>query len=170
VEYVVLIVLVIGMGLAWWWLSRRRRALLGGDEPPEEPVEAGPPEVFTREALVNRSRRFDPGAWDDNADASSPAATEPGDPDELPTHLDRDYLERRNRPAVPPEPAVPGPPPPGTTPPVATPPAAAAPLPPWPTTPPEADEAEDDLPRYFDREYLERRARRNETDPPEAGA
>jgi len=168
VDYVVLIVLVIGLGLAWWWLSRRRRQLLPDDDEPAStgPGHPGPPEVYTRDALVNRSRQFDPGAWDDSADDATPTPAAEDGADTPPAYLDRDYLERRNPPAATPSEEVP----PVTTPPVAAPPvttpaAAAAPLPPWPTTPTETDE-EADLPRYFDREYLERKARRNESDPP----
>ena len=99
-DVVVLIVLVVGMGLAWWWLSRRRRELLDREEP-EEPTLSGAPEVFTRDALVNRSRRFDPGAWDDSPDAAGSPTASPREDGDLPTFLDREYLERRNRPAAP---------------------------------------------------------------------
>ena len=43
-----------------------------------------------------------------------------------------------------------------------------APLPPWPTTPTESDE--EDLPRYFDREYPERKARREGSGPSDSPA
>ena len=147
-EYLLLALVAGAMGVGWWWLGRRRKELLGDSDDPASLIpreDQGPPEVITREALVNRSRRFDPSGWDDTPDA---AAATPSDPDELPTHFDRSYLERTGKRT--PEPGVP----PGD--PVASPPAPAA-------------ETEDDEPMHFDRDFLARlereRAQRKPAEP-----
>lgn len=109
---IIFLVLAVGlMAFAWWWLGRRRRELLGDDgkllSDPELPDE---PQALTREALVHRSRAFDPTAWDDSPDPSAaadqpivgrpssarPIPTQPADDeDEAPSYFDREFLERQ---------------------------------------------------------------------------
>ena len=86
---VVIVVGIAAVAAVIWWFARRRRAdMLEYDEAPasDEPVQA-PPQVLSRDALINPNRHLDPTKWD-----------LPGDDDiegELPTHFDRDYLRRQ---------------------------------------------------------------------------
>ena len=86
---VVIVVGIAAVAAVTWWFARRRRAdVLEYDEAPasDEPVQA-PPQVLSRDALINPNRHLDPTKWD-----------LPGDDDiegELPTHFDRDYLRRQ---------------------------------------------------------------------------
>lgn len=137
-----LLVLVAGSAGVWWWLKRRRGQASGGRA--DAAADAGPPEVFNREALLNRPRSFDPGGWDDSPDGdSTPAASgrvTAGDP---PDRLDRSQLTRpaRPTPAATPVPAV-------------------------------GDETAEDgeEPRFLDREFLERNAKRPAPEPPDPDA
>lgn len=117
---IIFLVLAIGMmALIWWWLKRRRTELLGGTS--EESGDGGWPTqqpTLNRDALVNRSREFDPSAWDDSPDPgrsrpakpsaprpapARPAPTRPApagssaNEDEPPVFFDREFLERRQR-------------------------------------------------------------------------
>ncbi len=80
---VVIVVGIAAVAAVIWWFARRRRAdMLEYDEAPaaDEPVDA-PPQVLSRDALINPNRHLDPTKWD-----------LPGDDDiegELPTHFDR---------------------------------------------------------------------------------
>ncbi len=150
-EYLLLALAAGAMGVGWWWLGRRRKELLGGSDDPASlipPADPGPPEVFTRESLVSRERRFDPAAWDDGPGGDTAG---PGDPDDLPTRFDRSYLERTSR-----------------KPPAPTPAADPVPDPTSTATPMVA--ADDDQPEYFDREFLERKQRERHQPPPEPDA
>lgn len=110
---IIFLVLAVGMmALAWWWLKRRRRELLGGSEPSDDTGWPAEPQALTRDALMTRSREFDPSAWDDSPDPSAteakptparpaparPAPVRPGnDEDEAPAYFDREFLERQRR-------------------------------------------------------------------------
>lgn len=106
-----LVVIVALAALIGWWVLRRRRPMPEEDEwrlPPEESTGAGPAaplpaQRFDRDALVNRSRAFDPTRWDDTPDPAGDDA-ESEDPEDavaeeevedLPRFFDRDYLRRR---------------------------------------------------------------------------
>ncbi|MDQ7993722.1 MAG: hypothetical protein AAGC63_16340 [Propionicimonas sp.] len=138
VENVVLIVLVAGMAAGWWWLNRRRRQLTGDPDAAGPDADTAPPEVFSRDTLLNRQRSFDPAGWDDSADAgqAAPGPT-PATGEDLPTYFDRDYLTRRSD-----QPA-------GV----------------WPEET-DPDEPEEE-PRFLDREYLERKAKHSGAEPAE---
>ena len=154
----------VAMGVGWWWLGRRRKQLLGDSDDPASLLpgdDPGPPEVLSREALLGRSKAFDPSAWDDSPDGGAAGS---GEPEDLPSRFDRSYLERTSRrPAD--DSAAPAADP--------APPADSAASPPAPrpsravATP---DDPDEDLPRYFDREYLERRSRAKDADRPDEPA
>ncbi|MCW5954638.1 MAG: hypothetical protein KIT69_20490 [Propionibacteriaceae bacterium] len=115
---IIFVVLAVGlMAFIWWWLKRRRRELLGdsGEQPDGAPRPAEP-QALTRDALMHRSREFDPSAWDDGPDspavtgkpASRPAPARPAptraapvrpadDEDDAPAYFDREFLERQRR-------------------------------------------------------------------------
>lgn len=106
-EIIFVAVTVALMATAWWWLKRRRRELLGdAGESHATGAEPAEPQALTRDALVNRSRAFDPNAWDDGPDpvATAPRATAPApgpapaaDETEPPAYFDREFLERQRR-------------------------------------------------------------------------
>lgn len=165
-EYLLLALAAVAMGVGWWWLGRRRKALLGDSDDPSSllpSADPGPPEVFTRESLMGRPRRFDPNAWDDG---ETGRAAEPADPDDLPTRFDRSYLERTSRrPVTPSSPADSG-----AAAEPAAPPAEPAAAPGEALAPPARPEPmpavdEDDQPMYFDREFLERKQRERHQPP-----
>ena len=165
-EFVVVGLAAVALGVGWWWLGRRRKQLLGDSDDPASllpDADPGPPEVLSRESLVGRQKAFDPSAWDDSPDGG--AAT-PGEPEDLPTRFDRSYLERTSKrpPASPPSASATQPP--ASPPRPAGPPAAPAPRP----LAEAAESGQDDLPRYFDREYLERQSRAREADRPDEPA
>jgi len=118
------ILVLIGLGAAVGlvlWRSRRQRAPIEEDNwalPSASDIAAEdlPPQVLDRDALLSRSRAFDPNAWDDHPDTASDdspadeAATGPAgaaDPwevadapessNDLPRFFDRSYLEARER-------------------------------------------------------------------------
>lgn len=107
-EWLILAVLVGAMVAALLAL-RRRRTPVEEDEWTLPPIAGAAPEgptheVLDRDALLNRSRTYDPRGWDDTPDGEEPeddlsAAGGPGDPVEgdLPRYFDRDYLESRKR-------------------------------------------------------------------------
>lgn len=115
---IIFVVLAVGlMAFAWWWLKRRRRELLGDSEPSGDAGWPAEQQALTRDALVNRSREFDPSAWEDGPDpapagerpassrpapvrhqAARPAQARPAeDEDEAPAYFDREFLERQRQ-------------------------------------------------------------------------
>lgn len=111
---VLLVVGVLAALVAVWWVRRGRDGASGADAgfgPPEQldhPAAPPEPHAFDRQWLLNRSREFDPGAWDDTPDgtggaaAPRPAAPRPAAPgeepgEEPPQRFDRAFLERREQ-------------------------------------------------------------------------
>jgi len=118
------ILVLIGLGAAVGlvvWCSRRQRAPIEEDDwalPSASDIAAEdlPPQVLDRDALLSRSRAFDPNAWDDSpdtapddstadeADSEAAGAADPWEvtqapdaPTDLPRFFDRSYLEARER-------------------------------------------------------------------------
>ena len=100
----VVIGLVVVVGAAGaWWLLRRRTPAPAEDEwelPPEETASPQPlgPQLLDRNALLHRNRVLDPTKWDNTPDGPDSSTAAADEPDDLPRVLDRDYLERRQRP------------------------------------------------------------------------
>ena len=98
----VIIVIAVAAGAVFWWNRRRAASAPVEDEwqlPPEhgESVPASPPEpqILDREAVLGRSRVFDPSNWDNSPEGASAAPAEEPEPGDLPKFFDRDYLDRK---------------------------------------------------------------------------
>ena len=98
----VISVIAVVAGAVFWWF-RRRASSTPVEDDWEVPAERGQsvpashpePQILDREAVLRRSRVFDPSKWDNTPEGS--LAAEESEPGDLPRFFDRDYLERKKR-------------------------------------------------------------------------